>query len=326
MARIDGAQHVANLVLQNLATAIGNGLIEQRQRITHTARGGLADQVERAALKVDLLGLQYLGQVRGNGFAAHIAQIELHAARQHRDRHFLRIGRGKNEKYMRRRFFKRLEHRVERVRRQHVHLVDHVDLVATGRGRVNRVVEQLRHFVNAAIRRSIKLEVIDKTALIDFGTGTALTTGRGRHAGLAVHRLGQNARDRRLTHTASAGKQIGVMNTTRLECVVESADDMILPHQRIEGAGSPFTCQNLMRHKSLGMGMRSPPDTASTGADRPTARRSDAACSELLGGRAWSPALVRLDGGCFLPDLTNYDRQQCEGARPFEFYQSAHIM
>ena len=59
-------------------------------------------------------------------------QVEALAARQHRHRHLARLGGGEDELHMLGRLLERLEQAVEGLLRQHVHLVDDVDLVAGG--------------------------------------------------------------------------------------------------------------------------------------------------------------------------------------------------
>ena len=81
----------------------------------------------------------------------HVPQIELQAARQNRHRHLLRIRRRENEFHVLGRLFQSLQHRIEGMRREHVHFVDHVDLVAPLRGRVDRPIEQRRNFFHRAV-------------------------------------------------------------------------------------------------------------------------------------------------------------------------------
>ena len=112
-------------------------------------------------------------------------EIELQAARQHGDRNLLRIGRRENELDVLRRLLERLQHRVERRLRQHVHFVDQVDLVAADGRRVARVVENLAHVVDAGVRRGIELEQIDEAARVD------VDARRADAAGVAVTPLTQ---------------------------------------------------------------------------------------------------------------------------------------
>ncbi len=86
-----------------------------------------------------------------NGFRRHLLEIKLQATRQDRYRYFLRIGRGKNEFDVGRRLFERFQHSVERMPSQHMDFVDHVDFESAAAWRVYRLLEQLCHFLDAAI-------------------------------------------------------------------------------------------------------------------------------------------------------------------------------
>ena len=100
-------------------------------------------------------------------------QVELQAARQHRHRQLLRIGGREQELHVRRRLLERLQQRVEGVRREHVHLVDEVHLVATaGRG-VLHVIEQLARVVDLGARGRIDLDQVDEAAGVDLAAAGA---------------------------------------------------------------------------------------------------------------------------------------------------------
>jgi hypothetical protein len=108
----------------------------------------------------------------------HLLEIELQAARQHGHRDFLRIGRRQDELDVLRRLFERLQHRVERRVREHVHFVDDIDLEATTRRRIDRVLEQLAHLVDLGIGRRIDFQQVDKAARIDFRASRTDAAGR----------------------------------------------------------------------------------------------------------------------------------------------------
>ena len=65
-------------------------------------------------------------------------KIELQAARLDGHWNFLRISFRQNKFDMSRRLFERLQHRVERIAREHVHFVDNVNLEPGSRRRVQR--------------------------------------------------------------------------------------------------------------------------------------------------------------------------------------------
>ena len=116
----------------------------------------------------------------------HIAEIELQAARQHRDRHLLRICRRKNEFDVLGRLLQRLQHGIEGRAGKLMHFVDHVDLEAGVRRRVHGLLKQCRHLIHASVARRVHFNVIDKTPLIN---GTARFTNSARmirHPALTV--------------------------------------------------------------------------------------------------------------------------------------------
>jgi len=131
-----------------------------------------------------------------------------------------------------------------------VHFVNHIDLVSPGSWRVNRVIEQLRHLVDTAIRCSVKLQVVNKSTHIDFGTGTALTARGRTHTLFTVDGLRQDSRDRRLTDASGTGKKLRMVKPAGFQRMVERPNDVILANQGIECPGTPLTGQNLMRHSS----------------------------------------------------------------------------
>ena len=267
---------------------MGNCLIQQRERIAHTAGRGPSDLFKRLWLKRNRLGLQDLAQAQGNGRRRHVFQAELETAREHRDGHFLRIGGGQNEHHVGWRLFKRLEHGVKRMRREHVNFVDHIHLGASRDRCVGRRIKQLRHFIDAAVAGRIHFNVIGIPSAIDPDAGTALPAGRGSDASFAVERLGEDACDRCLSDTARPSEEISVMNTPRLQCVGQSTYYMFLTGERRKFARPPLPCKDLMRHHVN---------------------------SKSLGRRAGPPALALSGCGCFLPDLTRLTTSRCGAAR-----------
>ena len=211
MAAVHAAQHLAHTDFLQLPVAKGNGLVGQAQGVAHGAACGAGQQAQSQRLGAQLFCGQHLGQVFKHGLGGHGPQVELQATREHRHRHFLRVGRGEHKFQIFRGFFQGLQHRVERGVGQHVHLVDHEDLEAPLHRFVNRLLQQALHFVHAPVRRGIKFGVVHKAPGVDVAASLAHATGLGGDAALpvralAVERLGQNARDRGLAHPTSASK------------------------------------------------------------------------------------------------------------------------
>ncbi|ERJ41197.1 hypothetical protein L810_0018 [Burkholderia sp. AU4i] len=248
---VERAEHARHGRLGHLVCRIGDRLVGEGQRVTHAALRGTREQAQRLRLERDALFAENPFEMRHDMPGRHLLQVELQAARQHGDGNFLRIGRRKDELDVRRRLFERLQHRVERVIRQHVHFVDHVDLEARIDGRVHGAFEQRGHFIDAAVARGIHLDVIDETPFVDLATGATHAARLRRDAGFTVECLGEDPRQRRLADTAGSGKQIGVMETPAVERVRERPDDVLLADERSEILRTPLACENLIGHREI---------------------------------------------------------------------------
>jgi hypothetical protein len=197
--------------------------------------------------------VQDLAQQLRHVLRRHLLEVELQAAAEHGDRDLLRVGGGEDELDVLGRLLERLEHRVERVRREHVHFVDHVDLEARVARRVDGAFQQRGHLVDAAVAGGIHLDVVDEAAGIDGGAGLALIArGGGDAAGAvgagAVQRLGKDARQRRLADAPRPGEQVRMVQALLLQRVREGAHHVLLPHAGGELTRAPLARQNLIRH------------------------------------------------------------------------------
>ena len=189
-----------------------------------------------------------------HGFGRHRSQIELQTARQHRHRHFLWIRRRQHEFEVFRRLFQRFQHRVERGVGQHVHLVNHEDFEAPLHRFVNRLLQQCLHLVHTTIRRRIQLGIVHKPAAINIPASLANPTRRSGDAALpvsalAVQRLGQNPRNRRLPHPPRAGEHVSMVQPLSRQRIGQSLHHVLLPHQLGEVFRAVFAGENQIRHK-----------------------------------------------------------------------------
>ena len=153
--------------------------------------------------------------MRGELLGRDAAQVEALAARQHRDRHLVHLGRREQELHMLRRLLKSLQQRIESVLGKHVDFVDDVDLVARAdRGVANRL-DDLADVVDAGVRGGVHLDHVDVPALGDRPARLAHAARVDRRPALpvrpdAVERLGDQPRGRGLADPAHAGEQEGM--------------------------------------------------------------------------------------------------------------------
>ena len=236
-----------------LPAAKRNGLVGERQRVAHGAARCARNQPQRLHFGGHVFSLQHLLQMFQHRLRRHRTQVELQTARQHRDRHLLRVGRGQHKFQVFRWLFQRFQHGVERRVGQHVHLVDHENLEAALHRLVNRLLQQRLHLVHTPVGGCVQLGVVHESAAVDVGAGLAHTTRFGGDAALAigaqaVERLRQNARHRGFAHAACAGEQVSVVQALGGQCVGQGLNHMALPHHFGEIARAVFAGQDDIRH------------------------------------------------------------------------------
>ena len=270
MAGVYATQHVAHRALKQLAVAKSNRLIGERQGVTHGAARRTGDQAQGLGVSRDVFGRQHLFQVLDDGFSGHGSQIELQTARQHRHRHFVRVGGGQHKFQIIRWLLQRLEHGVKGVAGEHVHLVDHEHLEAPLHRLVDRLLQQLLDFVHAAVGGRVKLGVVDKMTGVDVGASSANAARLVGDAGFAVERFSQNARHRGLADTAGAGEQIGVMQALRTQGIGQRLHNMRLTHQLFECFRTVFASEHQIGHNSDSTGRTISLDGPSRMVKRPT--------------------------------------------------------
>ncbi len=208
-------EHVAHRVGRDRAGAVGNRLIEQRERITDRALGGAGDRGQRLGIGGDPFEAADPREMRHQPVGAHPAQIEALAARQDGDGNLVDIRRGEDEFRMRRRLFQRLQEGVERAPREHVHLVDDIDLVARRDRRIAHGIVDLADILDAVVGGGVDFHHVDMAALDDR---LAMLARLGQIDGGAVVMAGaliiqaarENARRGGLADTAHAGEHPGL--------------------------------------------------------------------------------------------------------------------
>jgi len=162
-------------------------------------------------------------------------EIEPLTPRQDGDRHFADFGRREDEFHMRWRLFQRLEQRIERGRRQHVHFVNDVDLVARRYGRVAHAVEQLAHVRNTSPGSRVEFQHIRVIPCHDRRAEVARRIEIHARRVVAVARIVERARQqprrRGLADAAHAGQHEGVRHATGLKRILQRPNHGFLANQ-----------------------------------------------------------------------------------------------
>ena len=116
----------------------------------------------------------------------------------------VRLRCGEDKLHMWWRFFQRLEQRIEGRRREHVDLVNVVDLVATTRGGEFGVVPQFADLFDAVVTRAVDLEDIEAVPFGDLFADVLVRIEIRTWAIVAVERFSEDTSCRRLTGAARA--------------------------------------------------------------------------------------------------------------------------
>ena len=167
------------------------------------------NDVERFVIEGEALLLAHVDEVCAHLVRRDGVEVEALHARENGGEDLLRIGRTHDEDDVRRRLLERLEQRVERRGRQHVDLVDDVDLVTATDGRVVDAVDDLlAHVVDA--RAACRVELVDIRVLAGSDEATLLA-GAIRQVTLALlahEGLREDARHGGLAGTTRAAEEV----------------------------------------------------------------------------------------------------------------------
>ena len=250
-APIRQPEHRAHLIGGGFARAMGNRLIQKRHRIAHRAFGGAGDQRQRIRRDLRAFGLSHPFKMRDHHLGFDPAQVEALAAAENGHRHFANLGRGEDEFHMRGRLFERLEQRVEGAGREHMHLVDDIDLVARRSRPVMYAFDDLADVAHAGARGRVHLHHIDMAAFGDGQTMFALQARLGRGLAIAVgtnavQPLGDDPRRGRFAGAPDAGHDEGLSDARGGKGVFQRAHHCLLPDQIGKGGGAVFAGEDLI--------------------------------------------------------------------------------
>ena len=229
-------------------------LVEQAQGVARAALRRARQPSQRLVRDLDPLPVGHLAQVRDELPRGDQAEVVLLAAREDRVRDLVVLGGGEDELHARGRLLEGLQEGVEGPRGQHVDLVDDPDLEAVPGRVVAGALAQLPDLLHAVVGGPVDLLHVEGGAGRDLRAGGALAArvGGGPVAARAVEGLGQDARGGGLADSARAGEEEGMADAARGQGVLEGARDRALPHDLVEGPGTPFACEDEVGHGGRG--------------------------------------------------------------------------
>ena len=242
-------KNVQHVLAHDLATAKGDQLIEHRFGVAQTALGAAGNGIGGFGSQLDALEASNLLQVCGDQRRGDAPQVEPLATAQDRGENLLRLGRGKDEFDVLRRLLQRLEQRVERSRRQHVDLVDDVDLILPARGGVADIVPQFAHLLDAIVAGAVDLQDVQADPAGNLTAGIANAARFGGRRVDAAERLGQDARGRRLADATRADEEISMREPVLRDRVFEGARDVFLADDVVKNLRPVLARENLVAHR-----------------------------------------------------------------------------
>ncbi|PSK59938.1 hypothetical protein B0E53_06900 [Micromonospora sp. MH33] len=235
----DAEQRGGPGVADPLRAGAGDELVEHGEAVPGAAAAGAHHQRENRLLDLDPLGLGQLLQVGPEHLRRDQPERVVVGPRLDRAEDLLRLGGGEDELDVLRGFLDQLEQGVEAGRRDHVRLVDDVDLEAAAGRREERLLAQLTGVVNAAVAGRVDLDDVDRPGAVGGQRAARLTLPArlGRGPLLAVERAGQDPGAGGLAAAPGAGEEVGVVQPPAAQRLRQRLGDVLLADDLGERTG-----------------------------------------------------------------------------------------
>lgn len=225
-------------------------LVHDGHGVTHGPGTGPYDQRQHPVLDGNALMPADLAQVLPEGSRRHEPERVVVGTRPDRPDDLLGFGGGEDELQMLGRLFDDLQQRVEAGRRDHVGLVDDVDLVPTAGGPEESLLSQVTGVVDTTVGRGVDLDDVDRTRPVPGQVPARLAlSARGRRRPLlAVEAAGQNPRAGGLPAPARAAEQVRVIDPVVPQRLLQRVGYMLLPDDLGERLRAITAVQRERRH------------------------------------------------------------------------------
>ena len=231
---LDRAEQLQDVLNRDLPLGRGGELVERRLGVAVRAARAARDQRERLVRHVDLLGVGDQPQLLHELRQPRALEDERLAARANGRQHLREVGGAEDEDEVRRRLLDQLQQRVPRGVGELVRLVEDVDLVAPLRRLEHDALADLADVVDAALRRRVHLDDVERVAVRDRDARVARLVRVRRRALRAVQALREDARERRLAGAARAGEEVRLPHLSGGDRVLQRADDRLLADDLVE--------------------------------------------------------------------------------------------
>ena len=189
-----------------------------------------------------------LPQASHNLLCRNTSKVEALTPGQNRCREPLRLGGCQNKHHMGRWLLQRLQQRIKGRGRQHVYLVDDIDLVFAILWRILHRFAQVADLVHAVVAGRVDFQnvqtVFSHQALAAFAFPTGVALHRMQTVNSPCHDLGGG----RFACSAGAAEQIRVRDPPGHDLVAQGGNNGLLPHHGAEILRPPLPVKCLIGH------------------------------------------------------------------------------
>ena len=229
-----GLDHLVELGQIVVDRVGGDHLVEDGERVAGRAPTAPHGQVQRLVGDIEVGIPPHLLEQLPERLGAEQPELEMLGPAADGGQHLLRVGGGQHEDDVGGRLLQRLQQGVRGRRREHVDLVDDVDLLAA-RGPEGGPGHQVAHGFHPVVGGGVELVDVERGALGDLDAGGADPAGLAVPQVGAVERLGQNPGGRRLAGAPRPAEEVGVGHPPVPDGVAEGQDDVVLTPDLAEG-------------------------------------------------------------------------------------------
>ena len=228
--------------------------VKHREGVTHPTIGFLCDESQGRLLGIDAFALGDIAQMARDVLHRDTLEVVNLTAREDGGENLVLLSRRQDEDGVGRWLFEGLEEGIEGRCREHMHLVNDIDLVATKGGRHLHLLGELTDVLDRVVGRSIQLEDVEGALLFEGTTALAHATRfpLSREV-LAVDGTCQDTRRCRLPHPTWPTEEVGVGELPREDSGAECGSHSFLTDDTTEGIGAIFACGDdvVLCHSSI---------------------------------------------------------------------------
>ena len=237
-ARVGHAEHGEHVLERDLAAAVGDELLERAERVAKAPRGRARDGGDGRGRDLDRLRGGRAAHDGSDLLDAGTVEVEAMATVDHGGRDLVRLGRGEHEHRVGRRLLQRLQKGVPGGSREHVRLVEDVDLAPPADGGVGDALAQVADVVDGVVGGRVHLDHVQRGGARDRQARLAFPAGVDRAAARAVQAGGEDLCHRGLARAARADEQVGVVDLVPFHGMAQRPHHGLLPDHLGECAGS----------------------------------------------------------------------------------------